>query len=300
MKILVLGASGFLGQKLFRVLNKSCNEVTGTYYEHPLPDLLPLNVTDKESVTSLFYAKKPELVIHSAGIGRPDDCETKPELADEINVDGTRNIVEACRLNNSILVYPSSTFVFSGKESSSYKEEDKCEPINKYGETKTAAEKLVSELSAYIILRTDMLYGYNGKEMPNGFFGAIMEKQLKLNARDLRQPLLADDLVKVIELLVQKRKSGIFHVAGEPITQYDLGQKLEKLIRSTSSILRLEDVGQELSQGTPRPKGVLLDTAKIATFGFIPTSIESSLWTIGEQFRKATLEGSKWHTIEGK
>ena len=61
-----------------------------------------------------------------------DKCELNKELAWKINVEGTKNIVEAAKAAGSFLIYISTDYVFSG-EKGNYKESDKPDPINYYG-----------------------------------------------------------------------------------------------------------------------------------------------------------------------
>jgi len=62
-------------------------------------------------------------VIHTAGITKLDPCEANKEEAYKINVEGTKNIIQGCKLNNSKLIYFSTDFVFDG-EKENYREED--------------------------------------------------------------------------------------------------------------------------------------------------------------------------------
>ena len=66
------------------------------------------------------------------------------ELAWKVNVEGTKNIVEASKSAGSFLIYISTDYVFSG-EKGCYKESDTPDPINYYGLTKLEAEEIVMQ-----------------------------------------------------------------------------------------------------------------------------------------------------------
>ena len=78
-KILIIGASGFLGSYLFNNL-KRCYQIIGTYYSKYNKHLSYLNISDKESVNNIFKCN-PDYIIHCAGMTRPDLCEVEKEKA---------------------------------------------------------------------------------------------------------------------------------------------------------------------------------------------------------------------------
>lgn len=283
MRILITGASGFLGRKLFTAFTHSGDEVVGTYFTHFYPDLQNLDINDTVAVNDLFSRERPELVIHVAGIGRPDRLKDNLNLAYKVNVEGTRNVVNVCRNNNVLLVYFSSVFVFDGGKQGPYTEDDETNPINTYGKTKVKAENLVREVPNSIIFRTDMMYGYNGRKMNNGFFGVIAKEPslLNLNAENVRQPLFVDDIEPAIKILLKNKLFGTFNLScNEYITQYDLGRKLEKIVRESSLIYPNHQVDKA------RPKNVLLDTTKVKNLGITFTSIEESIGIIDKQIKQ--------------
>lgn len=285
MRVLITGASGFLGRKIFTSFTLSGDKAIGTYFTHFYPSLQNLDINDTTAVYDLFSREKPELVVHAAGIGRPDNFKDDLNLGYKVNIEGTRNVVNACKKNNTPMVYFSSVFVFDGEKQGSYAVDDKASPINKYGETKLKAENLVRELTNSIIFRTDMMYGYNGKKMNNGFFDLIAKEQsfLSLNAEIIRQPLFVDDIEPAIKTLVKNNLFGTFNLAGnDKITQYELAYKLEKIIRKNSLIHQ----GNPFNK-SPRPKNVLLDTTKAEKLGITFTSIQETISIIQKQIKQS-------------
>jgi len=290
MRVLITGASGFVGTKLFTTFRQQGHEVVGTSLTHLSDNLQPLDINDKTAIKSLFDKEKPELVIHCAGIARPNTCQVNPDKARKVNVEGTINIVNACKETGALLVYPSSVYVFAGGKDNPQREKDEVKPINVYGETKAEAERIIEEglPNNHIITRTDMLYGYNGQGMENGFFGVIAKEQsIKLDDKNIRQPLFVNDLAEAIQTLLRNRFSGIIHLAGEEkITQYALGRSLEQLIRNDSHIIK---DGNE--HGVPRPKNSLMDDSIARSFKIRFTPMKESMSTIKEQMKTRSVEG---------
>ena len=284
MKIIIIGASGFVGQSLFSGLRLFGNNIVGTYLHNNVLGLKKLDITDSKAVNAFIEKETPEMVINVAGIGRPFQFQSNPDLGREINVEGTMNVASACKTSRIPLIYISSTFVFDGAKQTPYIETDITSPINLYGHSKVEAENIVRGIHNSIILRTDMMYGYNGNNLNNGFFDVIYwaKNSLVLNSKYLRQPLWADDLVTAIIKLCKNKDYGIFHLAGdEHITQYDLGKKIEKIIRAKSIIsLAME------TDNIDRPSRIFLDTAKAKKIGIKFTSVDEALSKMVEKLKK--------------
>lgn len=286
MKLIVTGASGFLGRKLFDSFREAGNEVIGTYKTHPQLDLIKLDTNDPKAVSELFQREKPEMVIHASGIARPKVCELMPEEAFRVNVEGTRHVIDASKNIDATVIYPSSIYIFDGKKSS-YDEEDVSNPVNVYGETKRQAEDIVSTLSNFIILRTDMLFGYNGESFNNGFWDVVKHAQfLGLNSNNRRQFLLVDDVGRSIKMLINGEARGVFNLASDDrVSLYDLGTKLEKQIRQEQRIFPDDRV-----DSIPRPSGIYIDTSKAKSYGLFLTPIEEGVRVTGENARRPGFE----------
>jgi len=73
-KILIIGASGFLGSKLYSMINAE-HEVVGTYQAGEKEGLFQLDITDSSSVDNFLRTHNPDVVIHTAALSDPDECE---------------------------------------------------------------------------------------------------------------------------------------------------------------------------------------------------------------------------------
>lgn len=302
-KVLIIGGSGFLGNKLYKMYKDLANyEVVGTYDVNTREDLVKLDITNLKETKELIYNYGPEIVINTAAYTYPDKCEKNKELAEMINHIGTKNIVEACKEVGARLDHISTVYVFDGKKGN-YKEDDIPCPINCYGETKLRAEdEVLNSGLKCSTFRSDKLYGYNnGKGIPNDIFSKIMRgEECKVNNDQIRQPVLIDDVVRALMLVQEKSLNGIFHLAGpDRLTRYDLSLKLadlvyqDKLDRRGLS-LELVDLFDEKSLIIPvsekdmlveRPKNVTLITEKIEKEGMVFTPLNEALIEIGKNIR---------------
>lgn len=151
-KLLITGASGFLGGRAVRFYNGK--------YEIFAPSHSELDITDAKSVCTLFDAVKPDLVIHSAAISDVGICEKEPEMSWKINVDGSRNIAAAsARLRSKCLLCSSDQVYFGSGIKEAHKEDEAIHPANIYGQEKKQAEEECLEANpSCVILRLSWMY----------------------------------------------------------------------------------------------------------------------------------------------
>ncbi len=151
MRILLIGASGFLGGVLWRYL-RSRHEIVGTCYHGTQPDLISLDVRDKNSLSKLVN-QSFDLILYTAGLISIETCEDNPQLAWSLNVEPLQVLK---RISNTKIIYFSSDNVFSG-EKDDYLESSQPSPINMYGWSKLAGESVLD--NKHLIIRLPFLFG---------------------------------------------------------------------------------------------------------------------------------------------
>lgn len=132
------------------------NEVAGL-------DLPDLDITSRDHCLSAIGEFRPEVVINAAALTRVDDCEADRERAFLVNATGAGNLACAAAASGSLLVHYSTDYVFDGRKSEGYVEEDQPNPQNAYGESKLEGEREVRRGAPdHLILRISWLFGRNG------------------------------------------------------------------------------------------------------------------------------------------
>ena len=153
--IAIISASGFLGAKIFSVFKSHGFEIIPTYFpQKPGEEGVVLNVLDKEAVADFVKKYSPAAVINCSAMADVDWCELHEEDCFKVNVEGVKNLALACKATETKLVHFSTAFVFDGKRTEKYCEDDTAKAVNIYGESKIESEKVVKEtLEDFLILR---------------------------------------------------------------------------------------------------------------------------------------------------
>ncbi len=267
IKILVLGAGGFLGTKITGVLSKNHN--VKPYYRLKKPSM---DIQDGKKVIRETVKIKPDVVLNCAGLTDVDLCETNKRLADNVNVESTRGIAKACNLAGAKLVHISTDYVFDGARGG-YTEEDATNPINFYGETKLKSEKIISsDCENYIIARVSVLYGVNGDNTERGFVrhmydSMVLGKNVNAFYDQYGTPTLTDDIAGALDALIQHDSTGIFHVAGpQKLTRYEMALAFADTFGFDRGLINKISM-DTLHLPAKRPVDTSLTTDKITALG---------------------------------
>ncbi len=239
MQILVTGGTGVIGYKLVKYFVDNGENASYTYLSHETEIKSAighkLDITDTQAVLDLINKIKPNVVVHTAALTKVDLCETNHKLADAMNIEGTRNIVEACKATGSKIVLVSTSAVFDGKKSVYY-EDDEVNPQYYYAFTKAEAEKIVKTSGLeFLILRTDQPYCWTEKwQHDNSVLRVINKlkagKVMKDVADWYNNPTLVDNFVEVAFALIKKNQTGIYHVCGSDyLNRYEMALKVAEV-----------------------------------------------------------------------
>ena len=168
MKILVTGASGFIGSHLAETLLQSGHDVwcavrkttSRQYLQDQRLNFIELNLSSKQQMTDALQPHRFDAVVHAAGATK---CLKKEDFF-RINTDGTRNLVEVIEQQYAEGSMPRFVFVSSLSVVNSIPEEKLGEPTM-YGESKFRAEQIVrASRLPYVILRPTGVYGPREKD----------------------------------------------------------------------------------------------------------------------------------------
>lgn len=177
MKIAVTGAGGYVGAGLSAKLMKKGHEVImlDNFYNSQVSDIggveiIWADVRDRCEVEQII--KRCDVVVHLAAISGVVDCEKYPDKAYDVNVTGTSNIAWICRKHGIDLIFPSSMAVVGNPKQLPIKADHPRDPLNVYGFTKVAGEKIVETFSknsfnALVFVKSNLYgeYWLDGKKI---------------------------------------------------------------------------------------------------------------------------------------
>jgi dTDP-4-dehydrorhamnose reductase len=297
-KLLITGASGFLGWNLCQVAQSDW-EVHGTYNRHPvsipvsIPDPPELNshqidLTDADLLETAIDRIAPDAIIHLAAASSPNFCQAHPVESARINIETSRQLAKISAHLSIPFVFTSTDLVFDGTKAP-YTETDPVTPINIYGEQKVTAEREV--LAAYpqaTICRMPLMFGNvppAGTSFIQPWLKALADRQnLQLFVDEFRTPVSATTAARGL-LLALAKSPGILNLGGnERISRYEFGKLLAEVFELDSSLISPSSQ-KDLVMAAPRAADVSLDSSKAIELGYAPLSLRQELELVRLQVR---------------
>ena len=227
--ILITGALGYFGSRLLRYLKENHNVYgLGTKDSNEL-NYFKCNLISQEEVNSLSKTIEPDIIIHSAGIKDIGYCENNPDVAYQVNVLTTKNLLAS--FPSSKIIYISTDYVFEGNKGN-YSENDLANPQTVYGKTKLQAEKILMEkdVNNFCVIRTSAIYDNDALFIK--FLNTELSKGNTINAFvDVKySPTWILDFVSALKEIIEKDfNEKIMHICGDSISRYEFARTYAKV-----------------------------------------------------------------------
>lgn len=200
-RILVTGATGFIGRRVCRVLLERGDSVVAAIRKSSSRDMLPPGIEyylvddiGSQTAWNKGVLRSADIVVHLAGVGHGGDAEDVSEFdMHSLHVEGTRRLLEATAHRVDRFIYAGAAEAVCSANEETLTEESTCEPTTAFGKSKLAGEQVVREAADEsnmdaVILRPAPVYGperlghleslfnsvQNGKMLP---FGLIQSRR---------------------------------------------------------------------------------------------------------------------------
>ncbi len=274
MKIAIIGANGRLGAALAR---EYARDFELTSFERRQLDLGQL-----DRVRSALAATKFELLINCAALTNVDYCESHREEAFVVNAEAPRLLAEIANEKSARLVHFSTDYVFDGKKTDPYVEEDKAVPLSVYGESKLEGEQRVLEASSqHLVVRLSWVFGPDKPSFIDQIIQRARENDVVTAVADkFSAPTFTIDVAGWLRLVVEKNANGILHLANNGGCSWqEWAQYAIDVCRSRGLPLKAERV-EAVSLGdmknfvAQRPVHTVLSTAKFTAL----TGVQPRHW----------------------
>ncbi len=288
MKVLITGGTGLLGKALMEIREKR-TEIIAAYFGNyrmrndSCVQYFNLDIRDKDGYGKLFDEYRPEVTIHTAGIGSPDFAEQNKTVVYDININGTKNIIEHCERFGSKLIYVSSNGIYDGR-SGSYAEGDTANPVNYYGIIKLQGDEIIRNAKIpSAIVRPILMYGWNYPfERANIVTQSIakLQKNEKVYAYDdvCVNPLLNCSCAEAIWKIIDDARLGEYNIGGaDRVSIYQLISKVAEIFGLSSRLVVPVQQGF-FNELVERPRDTSLKTDKMEfELGIRPLTLDEGL-----------------------
>jgi dTDP-4-dehydrorhamnose reductase len=279
----LFGPSGQLGTELVSRLDGF-----GDYDFLQVPSS-SVDLRDPAAIRKAIEDTKPDLVINAAAYTAVDKAESERDLAFAINRDAVAVMAESARKFSAGMIHFSTDFVFDGRATRPYREDDPTAPLNVYGESKLAGERALAESGCpHLIFRVSWLYSpYRAN------FVLTMVRLFKSMPRvtvvndQVGCPTPAADVTGILDIIILEagrdlpgmleEKSGLYHLCCRgSCSWFDLASRVHERMREQGiEVGELAPIpSAEYPTPASRPAYSVLDTQKLQnTFG-----VRTRLW----------------------
>jgi UDP-glucose 4-epimerase len=190
MHYLVTGGAGYIGSVLCNRLIKAGHKISifdnlSTGHKkliHPEARFIQGDLTKSEDLTQAFANQEHEAVIHLAALSCVSESHEKAELYHEMNVIGTKNLLQAMQSHGvTNLIFSSTAAVYGDQHDQAISEDAELKPINPYGKTKKEAEDLIKAAQEEWGLRSVIFRYFNAAgAAEDGQFGELHDPETHL------------------------------------------------------------------------------------------------------------------------
>jgi len=258
---LVTGANGQLGQCFRAVAQEFSN------HDLIFANREEVDLTRPETLQKTYKKKPFEGIINCAAYTQVDQAEEEPEKALQINAEGVQNLVAFAEEKGVSLVHFSTDYVFSGNASVPIHEDEKCNPINAYGQSKYEGEKRMDKaMCPHTTFRISWLFSPFGTNFVKTILQICNSKdQLNIVHDQWGRPTYGMDLARVVLIHIDQPiffDYSCYHFAQRGATNwFDFAKKIQALTKSTCKLVPI--TSEDYPTTAKRPLYAALDTKRI-------------------------------------
>jgi len=265
-KILIIGASGSLGYKLFKECKKANKICIGTYHSTCRDELVYFDPVVQSLEDFLPELDEQWIVVMMAAYTSPNFVYSHPKESELLNIIATKNVFNFTRTKGAKFIFISSSMVFDGTKGN-YTEKDIVNPLNLYGKQKVEVENYIQKHSDnYLIIRTDTVITDYVKS------NCQVEKTYQ-TLYDGNAKMAHDNIFSIVSLiefcsslltLITTDKKGIYHiVSSDGIKRTDFARYILNNSKYGSKMLFSEVPFSDITYPEKRPLVCNLSNKKI-------------------------------------
>ncbi|MBV9120568.1 MAG: SDR family oxidoreductase [Chloroflexi bacterium] len=236
-------------------------EPVGTYHHFAVPDAVALDLADSAAIDAVLKDLRPDGIVHTAAMARPDECAAEPQAAEVVNVEATAVLARS----GVPMVYLSSDLVY-GNLQGPLTEDRTPEPLGVYAQTKLGGEQRALEHGC-CVARTALVYGWSvgpGRCAAEEWVQRLRDgRPVRAFTDQSRCVTYAGDLAAVLPRMLDQGLTGVYNVAGpELISRYDFGVLLAREFGAREDLVEPSSL-QGFGFTDPRPSILDLPVQKL-------------------------------------
>jgi len=234
-------------------------------------DLPEFDITDCGQLEQAV--RSASLIVNCAAYTNVDKAESEAELAHKVNGEAVGRLGAFAKEAGAWVLHISTDFVFDGKSERPYVETDEPNPINAYGASKLAGERLLVESGCeHCIMRVEWTYGSNGVNFVAKLLERVKTGQtLKVVDDQIGSPTATVEVARAIRELLDKRPEGLYHFASAGYaSRYEMAKFVFDKLGMAVDLSRCKT--SDFVSAAERPLNSCFDCSKIAALLDEPVS----------------------------
>jgi UDP-glucose 4-epimerase len=287
MKIIITGGAGFIGKYLVNHLLDKENNITifdnfSNSEENATKNFIKkgvkvINGDIRKFEEILKETKNQDVLIHLAAKISVSESFLNPSETFEVNVEGTKNVLKACKRNNIKKIIIASSAAVYGESNSQIKlkEDSKTNPISPYGKSKLMMEQEITKNKIdCVILRFFNIFGIGQKSEYTGVITKFAKtissnKSLEIfgDGEQTRDFVSIHDIVKSINYSIKNYESGIYNIASGKTTT--INELAKFMINLSGKNLKMKYISKRKGDIRHSEADISLAEKKL---GYIPKS----------------------------
>lgn len=284
MKLLLTGASGFIGRGILQInpfeQYRQLVGLSGYSVIAPHGDrrtgrwaFLQNDLENWDRTQMILNELRPTVIWHLAAHSKPNACEIQPTATQFLNAELPVLLAEWCAKNNCYFAFMSSAQIFDGTSKKAYLPDSKPRPFNLYGFQKMMAEQGIQSVNpAAAILRISLAVG-----PPQTDTISFLQQWVETLQNGNTVPCFTDEvrsltspteIVDVLQLLTENKASGIFHLGGgPPISRYQMGVALANALDIDADHIIPSKIA-DVEMPAFRPPNLILESPNLRALGY--------------------------------
>ncbi len=290
-KIIGTGLSGLVGSRIVELLKDKYEFVDFSLDTG-------VSILDKDNLAAAFEKHQDAVaVLHMAAFTDTNAAweqrGDKSSICYQLNVEGTRNILDLVKKYNQYLIYISTDFVFDGTKTTPYTENNEPSPIEWYGETKYLGEKVITE-SGYnsAIVRITYPYRANFEIKPDIIKKVLTKLQngevVKMFSDQICTYTFIDDIAYALDKFFENKYSGIYHLVGSSShSPFEMAKLVAQTFGLDESLVQASSLAEYIKSqpegSRPWQKTLITSNQKATNLGINMKTLKEGLVEIKKQ-----------------